>query len=149
MPRTKKPPYQACPVARAADIMADRWSVLIVRDAFDGLRRFGEFQKSLSIARNILTDRLHTLVEAGILIMEPASDGSAYQDYVLTAKGEALFPVVVGFRQWAEQYLFRPGEPHSVLVESKTGRPIRKMAPSTRDGRVLGPQDAFVRKLQS
>jgi DNA-binding HxlR family transcriptional regulator len=71
-----------------------------VRDAFDGMRRFGEFQESLGIARNILTDRLRLLVEAGVLDVAPASDGTAYQEYVLTPKGEALFPVIVTLRQW-------------------------------------------------
>lgn len=55
----------SCPVARAIDIVGDRWALLIVRDAFDGVRRFGQFQESLDIARNILTDRLRRLVEAG------------------------------------------------------------------------------------
>jgi DNA-binding HxlR family transcriptional regulator len=71
-----------------------------VRDAFDGMRRFGEFQESLGIARNIPTDRLRLLVQAGVLDVVPASDGTAYQEYVLRPKGEALFPVIVTLRQW-------------------------------------------------
>ena len=89
----------ACPVARALDAIGDWWSLLIVRDAFDGVRRFGEFQKSLGVAKNILSDRLRTLVAHDILAAVPASDGSAYQEYVLTEKGQALFPVIVGLRQ--------------------------------------------------
>ena len=96
----------SCPVARAIDIVGDRWALLIVRDAFDGVRRFGQFQESLDIARNILTDRLRRLVEAGVLEVVAASDGSAYQEYILTPKGEALFPVIVTLRQWGEGYLF-------------------------------------------
>lgn len=75
-----------CPVARALDVIGDRWTLLIIRDAFDDVRRFGAFQSSLGIARNILTDRLRSLEEAGILQAVPASDGSAYQDYVLTPR---------------------------------------------------------------
>jgi DNA-binding HxlR family transcriptional regulator len=75
------------------DIIGDRWSLLIVRDAFDGIRRFSDFQRSLGMARNILSDRLHKLVNSGILTMQSASDGTAYQEYVLTAKGERLFPL--------------------------------------------------------
>ncbi len=82
----------------------------IVRDAFDGVRRFGAFQESLDIARNILTDRLRLLVEAGVLDVVPASDGSAYQEYVLKPKGEALFPVIVTLRKWGEANLFARGE---------------------------------------
>ena len=91
----------ACPVARSLDAIGDGWSLLIVRDAFDGLRRFGEFQKNLGMAKNILSDRLRTLTAHGILEAAPASDGSAYQEYVLTEKGRGLFPVIVGLRQWA------------------------------------------------
>lgn len=89
-----------CPVARSADLLGDRWALLVIRDAFDGITRFGDFQRSLGAARNILSDRLRRLVEAGILQLQPASDGSAYQEYVLTAAGLELFPLLVALRQW-------------------------------------------------
>jgi DNA-binding HxlR family transcriptional regulator len=76
-----------CPVARSLDIIGDWWSLLIVRDALRGIKRFGEFQKSLGIAKNMLTTRLKLLVDEGILRLQPASDGSAWQEYVLTDKG--------------------------------------------------------------
>src|SRR5215210_3483330 len=79
-----------CAVARALDTIGDWWSLLIIRDAFFGKRRFGEFQKSLGTARNILTARLRKLVDRGVLETVPASDGSAYQEYVLTEKGRGL-----------------------------------------------------------
>lgn len=91
-----------CPVARTLDVIGDWWSLLIVRDAFDGVRRFSEFQKGLGMAKNILSTRLRTLVAQGILEIAPASDGSAYQEYILTDKGRALFPVIVGLRQWGK-----------------------------------------------
>ncbi len=137
---------EPCPVARGADIVGDRWSLLIVRDAFDGLRRFGDFQRSLGIARNILSDRLQKLVEAGVLAMQPASDGSAYQEYVLTARGESLFPVVVALRQWGEQHLFAAGERHSLLIDKRTQRPVPRMAPTAEDGQALAPHATEVRK---
>jgi DNA-binding HxlR family transcriptional regulator len=102
-----------CPVARSVDAIGDWWSLLIVRDAFDGSRRFGEFQRSLGVAKNILTARLRTLVAGGVLESVPASDGSAYREYVLTPKGKELFPVIVALRQWGEQNFFAPDEPHS------------------------------------
>ena len=88
-----------CPVARSVDAVGDWWSLLIVRDAFVGRRRFGEFQKGLGVARNILTDRLRRLVAAGVLEAIPASDGSAYHEYVLTAKGRGLFLVIAALGQ--------------------------------------------------
>lgn len=113
-----------CPVARSVDLLGDRWSLLIVRNAFDGMTRFGDFQRSLGVARNILSDRLRKLVEAEILTLQGASDGTAYQEYVLTDKGERLFPVIVALRQWGEQNLFAQGERHSLLVDRRTGRPV-------------------------
>ena len=136
-----------CPVARSVDLIGDRWSLLVVRDAFDGMRRFGDFQRSLGVARNILSDRLRKLVDAGILEMQDASDGTAYQEYVLTAKGESLFPVVVALRQWGEQHLFEQGERHSVLIDKRTGKPVPRMALQAQDGAALLPAATEVRKV--
>ena len=135
----------SCPVARPLDAIGDWWSLLIVRDAFDGLRRFGEFQKSLGLAKNILAARLRCLTEHGILETAPASDGSAYHEYVLTKKGLALFPLLVALRQFGEQYFFQPGEEHVRLVDLKTGRPVRKLELRAHDGRLLGPADTRVK----
>lgn len=120
--------------------------MLVVRDAFDGVRRFGDFQRSLGVARNILTDRLRVLVEEGILAIQPASDGTSYQEYVLTTKGESLFPVVVALRQWGERHLFERGERHSQLIDKKTQRPLASMEPRAADGRVLKARETLVNK---
>lgn len=133
-----------CPVARPLDAIGDWWSLLIIRDAFDGLRRFGEFKKSLGLAKNILSARLRNLVEHGVLQMVPASDGSAYQEYVLTEKGRGLFPVLVALRQWGEEFYFDPSEQHVELVDRATGQPVRKLELRAQDGRVLGPEDTVV-----
>lgn len=137
-----------CPVARALDVIGERWALLIVRDAFDGMRRFGEFQKSLGVARNILADRLQALVDEGIFTVAPASDGSAYQEYVLASKGLALFPVVVGLRQWGEAQLFDKGEAHSTLLEKDSGAALPAMQVVSKDGRVLQVGDTQVRKVR-
>lgn len=136
-----------CPVARTLDVIGDWWSLLIVRDAFNGVRRFSEFQKGLGMAKNILSTRLRTLVVHGILEIAPASDGSAYQEYVLTDKGRALFPVIVGLRQWGEDHLFAQGEAHSQLVENASGQPIPRMTPTGRDGQTLTPLNTTVVKV--
>lgn len=138
---------QPCPVARSVDAVGDRWSLLVVRDAFDGVRRFSDFQRSLGVARNILSDRLRRLVDAGILATQPASDSSAYQEYVLTEQGKSLFPVVVALHQWGERYMFAGGERHSELVDKRTGKPLHAMAPLAADGRVVSPEDTEVRKV--
>jgi DNA-binding HxlR family transcriptional regulator len=126
-----------CPVARSMDLIGDGWSMLIIRNAMLGARRFGEFQKSLGLAKNILAVRLKALVEDGILSLTPASDGSAYQDYVLTEKGRAVLPIMVALRQWGETYAFRPGEPTTVMVDCKSGKPIRKLELRAADGTLL------------
>jgi DNA-binding HxlR family transcriptional regulator len=136
-----------CPVARTVDLIGDRWSLLIVRDAFDGMRRFSDFQRSLGVARNILTDRLYRLVEAGILAREDVPDGSAYQHYVLTPQGASLFPVVVALRQWGEQHLFAAGEPHSQLIDRRTGKPLLPLRVQGKDGMAVSPEDTEVRKV--
>lgn len=149
MSRRKLNNDEPCPVARSVDVVGDRWSLLIVRDAFDGMRRFSDFKRSLGMARNILSDRLRKLVEAGILETKAASDGTAYQEYVLTPQGESLFPVVVALRQWGEQHLFDPGERHSVLINKRTGKAVPPLALQDSDGTTLQPDMTEVRKVIS
>ncbi|CAG1012769.1 putative HTH-type transcriptional regulator [Burkholderiaceae bacterium] len=136
-----------CPVARSLDVVGDWWSLLIIRDAFDGMRRFGEFQRSLGVAKNILTSRLKALVANDVLEMVPATDGGAYSEYALTDKGRALFPVIVGLRQWGEDYLFGPKEPHSVLADTRRDRPVARLEVRSSDGRRLEPEDTVVKKV--
>ncbi|MGH8780087.1 winged helix-turn-helix transcriptional regulator [Paraburkholderia sp.] len=148
MAKRKSLADSACPVARTLDIVGDRWSMLIVRDAFDGIRRFGEFEASLGIARNVLTDRLRRLVDENVFELVPASDGSAYQEYQLTSRGEALFPVIVMLRQWGEANLFQRGEKHSVLIDRASGRALRKIPIAREDGSLVKPVETYVRKIR-
>lgn len=136
-----------CGVARPLDAIGDWWSLLIVRDAFDGLRRFGEFQRSLGLAKNILSGRLRNLVAHGIMDTVPASDGSPYQEYVLTEKGRGMFPLLVAIRQWGEEFFFEPGEAHVSLVDKKSGLPVRRLELRAEDDRILNPEDTAVRML--
>lgn len=134
-----------CPIARSLEALGDWWSLLIIREAVFGVVRFGEFQKKLGLAKNILAARLRTLVDHGILATAPASDGTAYQEYVLTPKGRGVFPVLVALRQWSEQFDERPGEIASILVDREKGKPVRKLELYSQDGRLLGFGDTVVR----
>ena len=134
-----------CPIARALDVIGDWWSMLIIRDALLGRRRFGEFQKSLGLAKNILSARLRMLVDEGILSTVPAVDGSAYQDYVLTDKGRGVFPILVALRQWSEAYDSHPEEIATILVDRETGEPVRTLELRARDGRLLQFGDTELR----
>lgn len=148
MPSRQPGNPEPCPVARSVELIGDRWSLLIVRDAFDGMRRFGDFQRSLGVARNILSDRLRKLVEAGILETQAAAEGSAYQAYVLTPRGQSLFPLVLALRQWGETHLFAPGEAHSQLLDRRTGQPVPIMRVLDAQGAELLPEQSEVRKLE-
>jgi DNA-binding HxlR family transcriptional regulator len=138
-----------CPVARAVDVIGDRWSLLIVRDAFDGIRRFNDFQRNLGLAKNILSSRLRELVAHGILEIVPAADGGAYHEYALTQRGRDLFVILVSLRQWGENHLFEDAEPHSVLLDTMNNKPVRKLEVTDASGRLLEPSEAFVRKVAS
>src|SRR5258708_23453951 len=134
-----------CPIARSLDAIGDWWSMLIIREALLGSRRFGEFQKSLGLAKNILTVRLRALVDQGILKMAPASDGSAYQEYLLTPKGRGVFPILVALRQWSEEFDDHPEDIATLLGDKENGRPVRKLGLYSQDGRLLSAADTALK----
>ncbi|MFI6738980.1 winged helix-turn-helix transcriptional regulator [Nonomuraea sp. NPDC050451] len=133
-----------CPVARTLDLVGDRWSLLVIRDAMDGARSFTEFQRRTGIARNILTDRLRKLTAHGLLAQRSAPSGRR-QEYVLTDAGRDLFPVILTLRQWGERHAFAPGETHSTLVDQH-GIPVPEIAPTSTDGTLLGADTTHVQK---
>jgi DNA-binding HxlR family transcriptional regulator len=133
-----------CPIARSLDAIGDWWSLLIVRDALFGRRRFGEFQKSLGMARNILAARLRALVADGILETAPATDGGPHHEYRLTAKGRDLYWVLVALRQWGDKYQFGAGASPTRLVDRRDRRPVRPLELPAADGRPLTPDDTLV-----
>jgi DNA-binding HxlR family transcriptional regulator len=104
---------QNCSIARALEVVGERWTLLIVRDAFLGLRRFDEFQERLGIARNVLADRLNRLVDEGILERVPYSERPERFEYQLTRKGRDLVPALVSLGQWGDKY--RSEKPPTLL----------------------------------
>jgi DNA-binding HxlR family transcriptional regulator len=135
----------ACPIARSLEAIGDWWSLLVIREALVGVRRFGEFEDKLGMAKNILATRLRALVDHGILKMAPASDGSAYQEYVLTTKGRGVFPVLVALRQWSEEFDDHPDEIATILVDRDKGRPVKKLELRAEDGRLLSAVDTTLK----
>jgi len=95
---------QTCSMAKALAIFGDRWTLLIIRDAFRKIRRFSDFQKSLGINRHRLSDRLNRLVEAGILDKRVSEDGGPHKAYRLTEKGIDLYPVLLAVAQWGDKW---------------------------------------------
>jgi DNA-binding HxlR family transcriptional regulator len=104
---------QNCSIARALEVVGERWTLLIVRDAFLGVRRFDEFQERLGIARNVLADRLNRLVDEGILERVPYSERPERFEYQLTRKGRDLVPALVSLGQWGDKY--RSEKPPTLL----------------------------------
>ncbi len=94
-----------CSVARSAEIFGDSWTILIVRDAVQGLTRFDEFQRSLNVARNTLSDRLGKLVDAGVMTKRFYQDNPPRYEYILTEMGKDFFPVLAVMRAWGDKWL--------------------------------------------
>ncbi|MFC0202904.1 winged helix-turn-helix transcriptional regulator [Novosphingobium soli] len=135
-------------MARALDVIGDWWSLLIIRDALEGVRRFSAFQSSLGIAKGMLATRLRLLIERGIMTQAPASDGSAYRDYILTPKGQALHLVIAALRQWGEGELYEANEEHSVLVDTRDAVPVAPLKLRSADGRTLDWSDTQVQRVR-
>jgi DNA-binding HxlR family transcriptional regulator len=98
-----RPPKDA--VELAVDVFSDRWTFLILREAFYGVRRYGQMQRNLGIARNVLADRLRQLVNAGMLERVRYRSDPDWYEYRLTERALDLYPVIVGLMRWAERHL--------------------------------------------
>ena len=116
---------ELCPIARSLDVIGEWWSLLIIRDAMLGKRRFSDFQKSLGVAKNILAARLKKLVACGVLEQRPASDGSAFQEYALTAKGRELGTVLIALRLWGTRWPADVGAEPRKVVDKASGEEVR------------------------
>jgi len=130
---------QNCSIACALEIVGERWTLLIVRDVFLGLRRFDELRESLGIARNVLTDRLHWLVGQDILEAVPYSSRPDRYEYRLTAKGRDLFVTLTALRQWGDKYLT---DKPSALLRRKTDQAPTVAALMTEDGEAVSTGEA-------
>ncbi|HFH3671652.1 winged helix-turn-helix transcriptional regulator [Pseudomonas aeruginosa] len=125
-----------CPIARSLERVGEWWSILIMRDALQGLRRFDEFSRSLDIAPNMLTRRLNALVEAGLLERQPYSQRPLRYQYVPTVKGEDFRVVLMAFVAWGNRHYAEEGQSVQ-LVERTSGRPVRSFMAALADGRTV------------
>lgn len=107
-----------CSIAQTLEIVGEWWTLLILRDAFLGIHRFDDFVERLGISRNILTNRLDTLVSAGILERHPYDEARGRHDYLLTDKGLALWPVMTALRQWGDEWIYGSGN-EPLVVEHR------------------------------
>ena len=113
---------QNCSIARALEIVGERWTLLIIRDVVLGIHRFDELQESLGVARNVLTDRLNRLVGEGVLERVPYSQRPTRYEYRLTAKGRDLNIALSGLRQWGDKYLSE--KPSRLLRRKADNQPV-------------------------
>jgi DNA-binding HxlR family transcriptional regulator len=134
-----------CPVARSLDTIGDWWTLLLVRDALRGARRFSDFQQSLGLAKNVLSVRLRKLVDDGIMQLQPSPSRPDRNEYHLTEKGRRLLVVILALRQWGEENLFQDGEEMSKMIETKSGAPPQPLRVLAQDGRALSPEDVSIR----
>jgi DNA-binding HxlR family transcriptional regulator len=129
-----------CSVAQCLEVVGEWWSMLVVRDAFLGVTRFDDFQRRLGISRNILNDRLNTLVDAGVLVRVPYSEHPPRHDYRLTDKGRDLWPVLTAMRQWGDKYAAPAGPPLRVTHKA-CGAVTEAVLVCSSCGERLGPRD--------
>ena len=130
-----------CGIGQALEAFGDWWTLLIVRDAFFGVRRFGEFERNLGIAKNILSARLQHLVDHEIFErVDVGSEGERFE-YRLTEKGEALLPVLTALREWSDEWVFGRGNEPVLVHDRRTGRKVPKLRVADADGRPLSRRE--------
>ena len=130
-----------CSVAQALDVLGDGWTLLIVRNAFFGMRRFADFEADLGIAKNVLSRRLAHLVEHEILERVEVGQHGSRHEYRLTPRGEALLPVLTALREWGDEWVFGKGHEPLVFRDRMTGKRVPKLERRGSDGRRLGSRD--------
>lgn len=118
---------QACPVARGLSVIGDRWTLLILRDCFQGVRRFDQFQHRLGVTRHLLTDRLRKLEDAGVLQRVQYQERPQRHEYRLTDAGRELYPVLVSLIEWANTHVPSDAPTQFRLVARDSGRPIKPL----------------------
>jgi DNA-binding HxlR family transcriptional regulator len=134
---------QICSIARSLELVGERWTLLVVREVFNGRRKFSEMQRSLGVARNVLTDRLQGLVDEGILERKPYSERPERYEYFLTEKGLDLWPLMVALMQWGDKWEPLPGgRPMIVVHKGECGGEIDDRRTCTKCGKALTVREA-------
>jgi DNA-binding HxlR family transcriptional regulator len=134
-----------CSVAQTLELIGEWWTLLILRNAFHGMRTFDEFEKQLGISTSVLSARLKKLTDAGILLRETSALDGRSVEYRLTEKGLELYPVMISLMQWGDKWRPNGRGLRLDLRERKTGRRIAGVRVLSADGEPLGPRDVEVR----
>ncbi|MBL3668344.1 helix-turn-helix transcriptional regulator [Streptomyces sp. M2CJ-2] len=136
-----------CTVQRTLDLVGEKWSLLLVRDAMNGVRRFDDFRRHVGLSESVLTDRLRKLVAAGIMRTVPYSEpGSRTRhEYRLTRKGWDLWPAMMALKQWGDRYTADPEGPPLEVAHRECGRPVEAVVVCTAGHGALIPPEALTR----
>lgn len=129
-----------CPIGQALERVGEWWSLLILRECFRGTRRFGDFERRLGIAKNVLSTRLKHLVEAGVLERRASAEDARDIEYRLTPAGKDLLPVLVALAQWGDRWVYQGRSPVR-FVNRHTGAGIETLAVRDTEGQVLAARD--------
>lgn len=132
-------------MASALEVLGDGWTLLVVREAFFGTRRFADFEAHLGISKNVLTQRLSRLVERGVLERVDAGQHGTRYEYVLTPMGKDLATVLTALRQWADRWIAGAGHEPLLVHDRRTGRPIPRLRIRGEDGEALRSRDLELR----
>jgi DNA-binding HxlR family transcriptional regulator len=132
---------QSCSIARTLELVGERWTLLIIRDAFLGVRRFGDFAERLGVARNVLQDRLERLVEAGILSKVPYQERPLRHEYRLTEMGTDLWPSIVALLQFGDKHLAPEAGPPMLMLHRGCGGELDDRRTCTTCGAALELRD--------
>ncbi len=136
-------PDQLCSIANSLEVIGERWSLLIVRDVFNGNRRFGEMQTSLGVARNVLSARLQRLVDEDILERRPYQENPLRYEYFLTEKGLDLWPTLIALLNWGDRYSPSPGGPPKLIRHKICGGSVSDRGVCEECGQTLTARDAI------
>jgi len=139
---------QDCSLARALELIGERWTLLVMRDAFYGVRRFNDFSAHLDAPRTVLSTRLTALVNAGLLERRPDPGHGGRHLYEVTAKGKTLWPPLYALRTWGEAHAADDREPRRVFTHARCGEPLDHTARCAACGTVPEPQDVMVIPLR-
>jgi DNA-binding HxlR family transcriptional regulator len=131
-------PGQVCSIARSLEVIGERWTLLIVRDAVVGAERFEEFQTSLGIATNVLANRLRLLCDEGVLERTPDPDRPGRPKYTLTPKGRELAPALIALMKWGDRHYPSPGGPPRLTLHVGCGGDVGADLHCTRCGQPVG-----------
>lgn len=137
---------QNCPVKRTLDIVGEKWSLLLIREAINGVRRFDDFRDHLGVSEAVLADRLRKLVAAEILETRPyrPEGGRTRNEYALTEKGWDTWPIIVSLMQWGDKYTADPEGPFLNVRHADCGAPVRVVVECTDDHTEIAHREVVV-----